>query len=359
MIRKQTITLDLYLKSIREEKIRTDQECQRLSGQWNSNMKNELLVTALTQDYMPPIILGEEVVNGIERQWIIDGLQRSSCFLLFRYNNEKITRNVDEYMIPYQKKVLNENGEAVRDDNGDIKYEIVEFDIRNKTYEQLPEELKTVFNRYQIDLSIHQNCDVNEISKLVRRYNNHKAMNQAQRAFTYIDVFAKEIREITCNKFFTEIYLSNNRDRINGTLERLVCDMVILSNYPEHYRKDSKASFKWLNENASLNDFITLNNLLTRLTESIVITEYNKELFNRKNVYIMVATFKKFTGLGNKDTNFDIFLNWFITYGKDIVINNTNWNMLDIDRSTRDTKVIYAKLEYMGNILDKFMIGSK
>lgn len=80
---------------------------------------------------------------------------------------------------------------------GEIVWEFVECDIRNKTYEQLPEELKDRFDGYQIEVAIHQNCDISEISKLVRKYNNHKAMNQAQRAFTYVDAFAKEIRDIT------------------------------------------------------------------------------------------------------------------------------------------------------------------
>ena len=37
-IRKQTYCLDQYLKLMNAETIRTDQECQRLTGQWTSNM---------------------------------------------------------------------------------------------------------------------------------------------------------------------------------------------------------------------------------------------------------------------------------------------------------------------------------
>lgn len=77
-IRKQTYSLDQYLKLMNAETIRTDQECQRLSGQWNANMINELIATVLTDNYIPPIILGEEITNGITRQWIIDGLQNQS-----------------------------------------------------------------------------------------------------------------------------------------------------------------------------------------------------------------------------------------------------------------------------------------
>ena len=93
---KQTFTLEQYLKDMKAEKIRTDQECQRLSGQWNPNMVNELIASVLTDDYIPPIILGEETTsNGITRQWIIDGLQRSSTLALFRYGNTKVKKTKD------------------------------------------------------------------------------------------------------------------------------------------------------------------------------------------------------------------------------------------------------------------------
>lgn len=44
-IRKQTYSLEQYLKLMNDETIRTDQECQRMSGQWSSNMVNELIAT--------------------------------------------------------------------------------------------------------------------------------------------------------------------------------------------------------------------------------------------------------------------------------------------------------------------------
>lgn len=90
-IRKQTFSLDQYLKLIKAETIRSDQDCQRLSGQWNANMVNELIYTVLTDNYMPPIILGEETINNIIRQWVIDGLQRSTSLSMFKYGNTKIT----------------------------------------------------------------------------------------------------------------------------------------------------------------------------------------------------------------------------------------------------------------------------
>ena len=61
--RKQTYTMDLFLKNIREQDIRQDQDVQRLSDQWSNAMMNELLVTVLNDGYIPAIILEQEVIS--------------------------------------------------------------------------------------------------------------------------------------------------------------------------------------------------------------------------------------------------------------------------------------------------------
>ncbi len=353
-IRKQTYSLEQYLKLIKAESIRTDQECQRLSGQWSANMVNELIATVLTENYIPPIILGEETVNGIIRQWIIDGLQRSSSLSMFRYANTRITKNLDEYTVTYQRKILDDNGKPKRDENGEILWESVDFDIRNKTYEQLPEELKEKFNSYQIECAIHQNCDTAEISKLVRKYNNHKAMNTAQKAFTYVDSFAREIRHITENRFFSDIYSSSQKGRINGTFERISGDIVLLCNYPNKYRKDTKLEFKWLNENAALCDFENVDSLLTRLTASIEPTKEIRALFNGKNTSVFVTGFKAFTEMGRKDSDFGKFLVWFINGGNDTEINGKTWETLDISHSTRDSSIVHGKIDYLVAVMEQY-----
>lgn len=353
-IRKQTYSLEQYLKLMKAETIRSDQECQRLSGQWKPNMVNELIATVLTDNYIPPIILGEETVNGITRQWIIDGLQRSSSLSLFRYGNTRITKSLDEYMVTYQRKILDKNGNPQRDEHGEIMWETAEYDIRNKTYEQLPEELKDRFNGYQIEVAIHQDCDTMEISKLVRKYNNHTAMNQAQRAFTYVDNFAQEIREITENRFFLDVYTCSRNDRKNGALERIVGDMVLLCNYPDQYRKDSKAAFKWLNENGTIADFNSLNDLLTRLTTSIEATKEIRALFNSKNASTFVTTFKAFTESGHEDKEFGKFLGWFVNGGNEITINGKTWDMLDASHSTRDTGTVHGKIDYLVSLMKHY-----
>ena len=353
-IRKQTFSLDQYLKLMKAETIRSDQECQRMSGQWNANMVNELIATVLNDGYIPPIILGEETVNGITRQWIIDGLQRSSSLSMFRYGNTKITKNLDECMITYQRKILDEDGKPKRDEQGRIIWKSVKYDIRNKTYEQLPEELKDRFNGYQLETAVHQECDITEISKLVRKYNNHTAMNQAQRAFTYVDAFAGEIRRIIDNRFFLDMYTCNRNDRKNGTLERIVGDMVLLCNYPDQYKKDTKQGFKWLNENGTISDFEDTNNLLTRLMVSVDATPEIRKLFNSKHAHIFVAAFKAFTESGRNDTEFGRFLEWFVSGGSETEIDGKVWDILGVDRSTRDAGVVHTKVDYLVALMGQY-----
>ena len=353
-IRKQTFSLDQYLKLMKAETIRSDQECQRMSGQWNANMVNELIATVLNDGYIPPIILGEETVNGIIRQWIIDGLQRSSSLSMFRYGNTKITKNLDECMITYQRKILDEDGKHKRDEQGEIIWESVEYDIRNKTYEQLPEELKDRFNGYQLETAVHQECDITEISKLVRKYNNHTAMNQAQRAFTYVDAFAGEIRRIIDNRFFLDMYTCNRNDRKNGTLERIVGDMVLLCNYPDQYKKDTKQGFKWLNENGTISDFEDTNNLLARLMVSVDATPEIRKLFNSKHAHIFVAAFKAFTESGRNDSEFGRFLEWFVSGGNETEIDGKVWDILGVDRSTRDAGVVHTKVDYLVALMGQY-----
>lgn len=353
-VRRQTYSLDMYLKLMKDETIRTDQDVQRLSGQWNANMVNELIYSVLTNNYIPPVILGEETTGGITRQWLIDGLQRSSSLSLFRYANTRITKSLDEYMVTYQRKILDADGNAKRDEKGEIMWESVECDVRGKSYNQLPEELRDRFDGYQIECVIHQDCEAAEISKLVRRFNNHTAMNTAQKAFTYADVFAREIREITENRFFLDVYTCSRNDRRNGTVERVAGETALLCSYPDLYRKDTKMNFRSLNENASLSDFDNLNDLLTRLTASVEAATEIRGLFNSKHAHVFIAAFKKFLEMGHEAKEYGRFLEWFVKGGCKAEINGTDWEILDANKATRDASTVHGKIDYIVALFGKY-----
>ena len=217
--RKQTYTLDMYLKKIKDGDICNDADVQR-HFVWTKEQINELVVTVLTDEYIPPVIMGEEDSSQLH---IADGGQRSSALNQFRHGNYKITSSIENSIIPYKKKTKNKDG--------NITWEDTTFDIKNKTYDKLPDELKKKFDEYQIDTVIHECCDRHRISQYIKRYNNHTSMNANQKAFTYLDNFAGYIREIVNSRFFLDYSVFSESEKTKGVVERVVVETVMCSNY--------------------------------------------------------------------------------------------------------------------------------
>ncbi len=339
--RKQTYTLERYLKKNMKGDIDNKADVQR-NFAWNNEHVNELIVTVLTDDYIPPIILGEEENSKLH---IVDGGCRTVALIKYRHMNYKITSSIENSLIPYKKKVVGEDGS--------ISYEDAIFDIKNKTYEKLPEELKEKFDEYQIETVIHEACDSFTISRYIKRYNNHVAMNLDQKAFTYIDKFAGSVRKIMNSKFFVECNNYSDKDKGKGVIERVILETIMCTNHFDSWKKEPKAISKYLNENATVEEFDVLSDNLHRL-ESII-TEDIKDVFNKKDSFIFLTLFDKFTKLGMYD---DVKFAEFLKEFKENLRNNkTNDKGLLFDQikrssSTKDKSVITDKLE----LLEKLMI---
>lgn len=342
--RKQTYTMDMYLAKIKDLDIRSDADVQRLAGQWNKSMINELVVTVLTDDYIPPIILGEESNSQL---WIIDGLQRSSSLRQYRYANYKITSSIENSMIPYKAKN--------KDENGNIVWENATFDIRNKTYDQLPDELKKRFNEYQIETVIHEDCDMKRISQLIKRYNNHTAMNTAQVAFTHLENFARDIRGIIDTDFFSKMGVYKENDIVKGTLERIVSEAVMCMFHLDDWKKTSTAICNYLNNNATTDEFEILRNNAVRLSK--IINENTKTVFTKKDSFVFLTLFERFTLLGIEDTKFAEFLAEFTSKLKNKPVDGKLFYDIDKEKGkgTKDKHVITSKLHILETLMYEFL----
>lgn len=345
--RKQTYTMDLFLKNIKEQDIRQDQDVQRLSDQWSNSMMNELIVTVLNDGYIPPIILAQELNS---QKWIVDGLQRSSVFMKFKYGNYRISSAVEEPIITYQTKVKDSEGEIMIDGNGDFIWESKQFDIRHKCYSHLPEELKKVFDEYQIECVIHENYDAEQISKFVRRYNFNKPMNVSQRAFTFASKFARRIRDILRRQFFVECTGFTKTERKNGTLERIVMESIMCMFHLDNWKKSNQLG-EYINENATVEEFDILEDLICRL-ESITI-EQHYCIFNSRDSFIWFTLFYKFSKMGCDDERFADFLTYFIETTDGIHINE--FCGIDKKDSTKNRSVLVKKLDKLENMMCVFL----
>lgn len=342
--RKQTYTLERYLKKNMKGDIDNKADVQRIFA-WNNEQINELVVTVLTDDYIPPIILGEEENSKLH---IVDGGCRTTALIKFRHMNYKITSSIENSLIPYKKKVVEEDGR--------VSYEDAIFDIKNKTYEKLPDELKEKFDEYQIETVIHESCDSYKISRYIKRYNNHVAMNTDQKAFTYIDKFASRIRKILDSRFFIDCNNYSEKDKTKGVVERIVLETLMCTNHFENWRKEPKAISKFLNDNAVEEEFDVLSDNLHRL--EAIITDDIKDVFDKKDSFIFLTLFDKFTKIGmHDDMKFAEFLKEF---KENLRNNKTNDNGLLFDQikrssSTKDKSVVADKLDMLEELMIDFL----
>lgn len=347
--RKQTYTLALYLNKVKDFDIRNDADVQR-QFVWNNEQINELIVTVLTEDYIPPIILGEEDNSQL---WIVDGGQRTAALKKYRYGNYRITAATENSIIPYKVKARDEKGRVRIDDEGNIIWEDAFFDIKNKTYEKLPEELKKRMDEYQIDTVIHEHCDNHRISQLIKRYNNHTSMNTNQKAFTHIDNFARDIRDILDGRFFVDFSEFTESERMKGVVERVVVETVMCSNHLEDWKKQTKAICTYLNQNAVKGEFERLSQNLHRLEQ--VVTDDVKSIFNSKDSFLFLTLFDRFAKLGADDSVFVDFLREFKNSLRSVRTGGVLFDEIDRDKGTKDRVVIEAKLNMLEGMLKRFL----
>lgn len=349
-IRKQTYTMHMYMNKMMDKDIRDDADVQRSSGQWSNEQINELIVTILTDGYMPPVFLGEEENS---QMWIVDGLQRSTSLMLFRYGGYKITPAVEDSVLTYRAKAKDSQGKLMKDAHGDIVWEEVRFDIRNKTYEELPDELKKQFNEFQVETIIFEECDRKQISKLIKIYNNHTAMNTTQKAFTYIDRYAREVRHILDTDFFSRQEIYSEADKKRGSLERIVMESVMCMYHLDSWKKSMKAMAIYLNKNTSQEEFSRLLANIHRL--EAIITDDVKDIFTIKDSFIWLTLFDRFMKLGLEDDKFIAFLKAFQDGLKNTKVGGILFADVDKGRGTKDKAVIISKLHILEALMRYFL----
>lgn len=338
--RKQTYTMIQYLDNINNDYISNDADTQR-NPEWKP-IVDGLAVTILTDDYVPIIILAEEDSGQIH---IVDGGSRTAAFKMIRYGNYKIKSSVENPIIQYKKMSKNEQGKIIWED--------VEFDIRNKTFEQFPKELQKKFDEYQVDTVIHEHCNKEKIAMYIKRYNEHKAMSANQKMFVYLPTFAEKIRDITNKQFFINYCNINDNDKEKGILERIIAESIMCMFHIDKWNKNGKKLATYLNENANEEEFDTLNNNIKRL-ESIV-TEDTRVLFNSKDSFIWFTLFNKFTPYGLDDSMFGEFLLEFVNSLKNKTVDGKLFYTADVSRSTKDKSVIVDKLHILETLMKEYL----
>lgn len=337
--RRQTYTMKQYLDNEREGYISNNVSTQR-NPKWKPIIDG-LVVTILTDDYIPPIILAEEESG---RTVIVDGGSRTAAFKIVVKGNYKIKSSVEDPIIKYKKMNKDENGKTVWSD--------AEFDIRNKTFEQFPKELQKKFYEYQVETVIHE-CNAEQAAKYLRRYNIHTAMNANEQLFIHLPKCADVIRRIINKQFFINYSSFTESEKDKGMLERVVSESVMCMFHFDKWNKNGKKMATYLNENATIEEFEMFEKNVTRLEN--IITDETKRLFNRKDTFIWMALFNKFAKLGMDDTKFADFLKAFVDGLREKSVNGKLFDTADEVGSTKDKSVIADKLHILETLMNEFL----
>ncbi|MBD5459803.1 MAG: DUF262 domain-containing protein [Lachnospiraceae bacterium] len=360
--RIEPLSVGQYLDGVNCEDIKTDQAVQR-SFCWNKEMMNALIYSALSRKiYIPNLILAEEKrENGTKQTFVVDGGQRTEALYQFKYGGYRITNNIRSYMIPYKKKITDEKGDCVRDEYGNIQYEMEKYDIRNRTYEEMPQELRSKFDGCPLTTIIYQDCTTEETSELVLLYNNHVGMNVSQKSLTYVGKFADEIKRIKdSSRFLMDCTFLSENEKKKGVWERVISESVMAVSHFEHWKKSPRDMCDYLNHNSSVDEFRRIEAYFNRLIPYTDKLE-NRDiaaLFTAKNLFVWMILFDRFSRMGLPDDKFGKFLNSFVKQLRFRKVNGQDWDEIDADRHTKDRSLVIKKVEYLESLMDAFLEDS-
>lgn len=349
-----TLPMIMYLNEVKDGTISDDLDVQRMFCSDNSFV-NGIGVTILTEDHLPEIILCDVTNdNGTKQTYIVDGGQRTAALMKIRFGNYKFTSSTEDSEIEYQAKVRDENGKVCKDEDGRILWENRVFNIKNKTFDDLPKELQDDFDKFQVHVVTHPNCTMERANKYVRRYNNHKPMNTSQKALTYLSKYSRLAKNITRDSFFQSCMKPSETERKNSTYEKLVCESVMCIFHLDNWKKSPKAMDSYLNKYSNNEEFNTVKRYCCDL--EAVCGENYQDIFVAKNVAVWIGVFDKFKKLNLQDGHFVKFLDRFKSSLHNIEIEkfNTSWDKLDGKSGTKDKTVVTGKIKLLTALMLDF-----
>ena len=341
---------------IRKNKLLFNHPLQRESEQWSPLMKGNLISDILQGNPLPELIFAEQIIDGTDITWDLDGKQRCTTAYSFLKDGFKISKNIERWMIEYQAPILDEEGNPKLNEHGIPLCEIKKFDIREKRYSELPEELQEQFDNYNFQVTKYLNCTSEDIAYHIARYNAGKPMTAPQKGILKLgEKFAETVKSITKMPFFKEIGGYKVSEFKNGTINRVVIESVMAANYLNNWKKTQEEMCEYIRENATTNDFEQFEDMVDRLQQ--VITDETANMFDSKDSFLWFGLFAKFSKIETDDKKFIEFMTEFSKSLHSKKINGVSFDDLN-GRSTKDKNVVIGKINHLDTLMCEF-IGAK
>lgn len=354
------LSIASIIKKIDNYTIRFDHPLQRQSDQWCPAMKGNLISDILQGNPIPPLVFAEQIVNGLAIIWDLDGKQRCTNVHSFKNNGYKITKNIRRWNITYQSTLKDEYGNLILDNDGFPISEKREFDIRGKKFSDLPDELKEKFLDYNFEIVQYLNCSSEDIAYHISRYNEGKPMSKSQKGIIMVgEEFASITKSISAMPFFKDCGNYSTPDTKNGTIERVVVESVMISNFADQWNKDLQTICDYIKDNATIEMFDEYEDMVDRLTNTG--TDEVFEMFNSRDSFIWFGLFSRFIKTGIEDIKFIDFMSEFNKTLRNKCINGTSYEDLCVDKNTgkakssKDKRIVLSKIELLENLMNDYL----
>ena len=354
------LSIASIIKKIDNYTIRFDHPLQRQSDQWCPAMKGNLISDILQGNPIPPLVFAEQIVNGLAIIWDLDGKQRCTNVHSFKNNGYKITKNIRRWNITYQSTLKDENGNFILDNDGFPISEKREFDIRGKKFSDLPDELKEKFLDYNFEIVQYLNCSSEDIAYHISRYNEGKPMSKSQKGIIVVgEEFASITKSISAMPFFKDCGNYSTPDTKNGTIERVVVESVMISNFADQWNKDLQTICDYIKDNATIEMFDEYEDMVDRLTNAG--TDEVFEMFNSRDSFIWFGLFSRFIKTGIDDIKFIEFMSEFNKSLRNKCVNGTSYEDLCVDKNTgkakssKDKRIVLSKIELLENLMNDYL----
>lgn len=371
--RREEYSVERYLREKNNLELLLDHPVQRYSCQWSTNAMSDLIRRILQGKNIANVVIArQKSINGTHRNWLVDGVQRVTTIERYINNEFKISRTVREPQIVYEyiEYETNDAGEILKDNNGNkiIKKDIdggalkhtAVFDIRNKTFNQLPIELQqSILNYHGMPAEVMLDCSDEDIVSEIRDCNSGKPMNIQQKGITFLGKeIAATVKTLAKHSFIINKCDFSKRRVISGDTERAINDSLMLINFPDAWSQYAK-NCVYLGENLTVEMSDELSYLMDMLDEIIPEDDDIKKELNNKELFIILGNFAYFISKEKYDSAlyYTFLEKWWSTLRYDKFDDDEDSeSYVEISAtSTKSKRIVLERLDVINTALDSFL----
>lgn len=246
-VREIPYTINEYVKEVENGEICRDPLIQRTEDQWTKKQQSKLIESILHNRPIGNIVLakGRAESKSYSITSLVDGLQRTTAIVDFTRDKFSIDKNAK----PILCRLIDNDGNA-------IKYE---YEIAGKKYSQLPDAIKSFFNKYRLTIHMYEGFDDEELDDVVLCLNNGKQPNAYQRIrFLLGSENMAYIQPICDSTAFEDVH--GCKEKNDSILATVIRTLILMTDYS--YKNLSSATMmKFVNSFDEYVKMKTINKL--------------------------------------------------------------------------------------------------